>query len=110
MTKRKVEGKSTTVYEPKRVDPAFGGSVELRVGAEFALFVSSNEDDGRYVVPLSHDQIRRLHETLSDVEHGSLSASAARQRLRRLGVPRRLTTEEEEFVRKAVRMMLRARG
>jgi hypothetical protein len=107
VTKREVEGKSTTVYQPKRNDPVFGGSVELRVGAQIALFVSSNEDDGRYVVPLSPDQIRRLHETLSDTEHGGLSASAARQRLRRLGIPRRLTADEERFVRETVRMMLR---
>ena len=49
------------IVGPRRCDPAFGPTVELRVLERgFEVFISSDEDDGRYVVPMDEDGLRRL--------------------------------------------------
>ncbi|MBI5486022.1 MAG: hypothetical protein HY905_01680 [Deltaproteobacteria bacterium] len=61
---RESAGGRFLVVEPKRCDPVFGPQVEVRLRDRIEVYVCSNEDDGRYVVPLSADAARRLERDL----------------------------------------------
>ena len=61
---RESAGGRFLVVEPKRCDPVFGPQVEVRLRDGVEVFVSSGEDDGRYVVSLTPAEVHRLEEDL----------------------------------------------
>ena len=56
------------VIEPRRSDPCFGPQVSLTIlkDGRFEIFVSSGDDDGRYTVRVTRDELVALAPRIAD--------------------------------------------
>lgn len=100
---------SCAVVTPKRCDPAFGPSVELRLRRRLELYLSSGNDDGRYVVPLSAADARMVAAELEKVLGTVRSSRAGVPHIQILPLPRAFTAEEARFFVQALRRVHRLR-
>ncbi len=94
---------SFTVVTPKWCDPVFGPSVELRLRRRLELYLSSGDDDGRHVVPLSAADARMVAAELEKVLRAVHSSRADVPHIRILPLPRAFTAEEARFFVEALR-------
>jgi hypothetical protein len=98
-----------TVITPMRCDPAFGPSVELRLRDPLELFLSSGEDDGRHVVPLSPEDARMVATELANVIKATTSPRTEGPNVWILPLPRAFTDEEARFLVQAFGQLRRLR-
>lgn len=94
-----------TVVVPKRCDPVFGPSIELRLRRRLELCLSSGDDDGRHVVPLSLKDARMVATELEEVLRAMRSSRADAPDIQILPLPWGFTAEEARFFVRALRLV-----
>ena len=107
--RRESDSGPVTVITPKRCDPAFGPSVELRLRDPLELFLSSGEDNGQHVVPLSPPDARMVATELAKVVKATTSPRTEGPNVWILPLPRAFTDEETRFLVRAFAQLRRLR-